>query len=56
MTKEVDESPGLAQAYRVSSIPTIMLFEDGNVVAQTMGAQPAHAIERELGLVKDHVA
>ncbi|MGH9196282.1 MAG: thioredoxin [Acidimicrobiia bacterium] len=52
---DIDESPQLAQAYRVFSIPTIMLFEGGKVVAHTMGARPAHAIEHELGLA-EHAA
>lgn len=47
---DIDESPQLAKAYGVSSIPTIVLFEDGEIVAGTMGARPAHAIERALGL------
>ena len=51
---DIDESPQLAQTYGVFSIPTIMLFEDGEVKAQTMGARPANAIERDLGLADDH--
>lgn len=47
---DIDESPQLAKAYGVSSIPTIVLFEGGEIVARTMGARPAHAIERALGL------
>ena len=52
----IDENPQLAQANRVFSIPSIMLFEGGKVVAHTMGARPAHAIERELGLTEHHAA
>ncbi len=52
----IDENPQLAQAYRVFSIPTIMLFEGGKVVAQTMGVRPAYAIERDLGLTEHHAA
>ena len=52
----IDENPQLAKAYRVFSIPTIMLFEGGKVVAQTMGVRPAHAIERDLGLPGHHAA
>lgn len=47
---DIDESPQLAQTYGVFSIPTITLFDGGEVVARTMGARPAHAIERDLGL------
>ena len=51
---DIDESPQLAQTYGVFSIPTILLFEDGEVKAQTMGARPANAIERDLGLAEGH--
>ena len=47
---DVDESSLLAHRYGVTSIPTIMLFEGGQLAAQTLGARSAQAIERELGL------
>jgi len=53
---DIDESPGLAQKYGVFSIPTIILFDNGEVAAQTMGTRPAAAIERELGLDNDHAS
>ncbi len=53
---DIDESPRLAQKYGVFSIPTIILFDNGEVAAQTMGARPAAAIERELGLDNDHAS
>lgn len=33
----VDEVPDLAQSYGVSSIPTLLIFRDGEVVAQRIG-------------------
>ena len=36
----VDDSPGTAQEYDVSSIPTLLLFKGGKVVATTRGFQP----------------
>lgn len=33
----VDESPNLAVAYRINSIPAIMVFRNGAVVRQTVG-------------------
>lgn len=33
----VDEVPDLASAYGVSSIPTLLIFRDGEVVAQRIG-------------------
>ena len=47
----IDEEQGLASRYGVFSIPTIMLFKDGEPAAATVGAQPKQRLERELGLV-----
>jgi thioredoxin 1 len=45
-----DEEQQLAERYGVQSIPNIILFEDGELKAQTIGAQPKSALERALGL------
>ena len=34
----VDEAPGIAQKFGVRGIPTLLLFKDGSVVAQKIGA------------------
>ncbi len=34
----VDESPNIAQKFSIRSIPTLMLFKDGAVQAQKLGA------------------
>ena len=34
----VDESPSIAQKFGIRSIPTLMLFKDGAVQAQKLGA------------------
>jgi thioredoxin len=46
----IDEEQGLAIKYGVQSIPTMILFRDGEPTASTFGAQPKGAIERSLGL------
>ena len=46
----IDEEQGLAQRYGVMSIPTMILFKDGEPAAAVIGAQPKGAIERALGL------
>ncbi len=46
----VDHEQGLAQRYGVSSIPLIVLFENGEPQAQSVGALPKGALERALGL------
>jgi thioredoxin 1 len=46
----VDEEEGLARRYGIVSIPTIILFKDGQPAAATIGARPKRAIEEQLGL------
>jgi thioredoxin 1 len=48
----IDEQPGLAARYGVQSIPTIILFKDGEPAAAAIGAQPKTALERSLGLAE----
>ena len=45
----VDEQPELAQQFDVMSIPTLVVFENGQVKNQTMGAQPKTALLQLLG-------
>jgi thioredoxin 1 len=47
----IDEEQGLAQRYGIVSIPTMVLFKDGEPAAAAIGAQPKGALERSLGLV-----
>ncbi len=49
----IDHEQGLAQRFGVSSIPTMMLFEDGELQASALGALPKGALERALGLATD---
>jgi thioredoxin 1 len=35
---DVDQSPATAQAYRIQAMPTMMMFKDGKVVDQHVGA------------------
>jgi len=44
----VDDNPMAPQKYGVMSIPTIMLFKDGEVMARVVGVRPKDAILREL--------
>jgi len=46
----IDEEQGLAWRLGVMSIPTMILFRDGEPSAAVIGAQPKGAIERALGL------
>ena len=47
---DIDKEQGLAQRYGIASIPTIVLFKDGEPAAAAIGAQPKGALERSLGL------
>lgn len=44
----VDENPETSSKYEVSSIPTIMVFENGIPVKKIIGAQPKHKLVKEL--------
>ena len=47
----VDEAPGLAQRFGIQAIPTLLIFKDGRVVDQVMGA----ASKRDLAAKLDKV-
>jgi len=41
----VDEEPGLAGRYGISSIPTLMVFKNGELVNTAVGVRPKEQIE-----------
>lgn len=47
----VDENPGVASKFGVMSIPTIMLFKDGQPDKKIIGARSKADFEREFELV-----
>ena len=44
----VDDNPNTAQKFGIRSIPTLMLFKDGAVQAQKMGAMPKSQLDEFL--------
>lgn len=47
----VDHCPGVSSQFKVMSIPTLILFKEGQVVTQTVGFQPKAAL---LSLIESH--
>ena len=44
----VDDFPEISQKYQISSIPTMIVFENGIRVKQITGALPKHKLVKEL--------
>ncbi len=44
----VDEQPNLANRYGIASIPTVMLFKNGEVVSTSLGYRPKNELETML--------
>lgn len=44
----VDENPVIAHQFNIRSIPTLLIFKNGQLVDQIMGAQPKQAIAARL--------
>lgn len=45
---DVDQNPQLASKYGVQSIPTLMVFKDGNLVETKVGFMPKDALKQTL--------
>ena len=45
---DVDDEPELAAKYGIASIPTLMVFKNGEVVKSSVGVQPKPMIEAML--------
>ena len=48
----VDDAPGAAQTYGVSSIPTIMVFKGGEVVDRFVGVQAKNRLQEAIDAAK----
>ncbi len=43
---DVDQNPGLSQAFQIQSIPTLVFVKGGKIVGQQVGAYPEHALRQ----------
>ncbi|MEE1621506.1 thioredoxin [Zafaria sp. Z1313] len=43
----VDDNPGIAAKYGITSIPAVFVFQGGEHVATSIGAKPKQVIEQE---------
>jgi thioredoxin 1 len=44
----IDQNPKVAQRYQIMAIPTMSVFQNGEVVKQIVGAKPKAALLKEL--------
>jgi len=47
---DTDALPASGARHRIQSLPTVALFQGGREVGRAVGAMPAAAIERQVGL------
>jgi len=48
MKLNLDENPGIGGRYRITSVPTMMLVKNGQIVDTLVGAHPQEALETAL--------
>lgn len=48
LTVDIDKNEALATQYNVRSVPTLMIFKNGELKWRTSGVTPADALEAEL--------
>jgi thioredoxin 1 len=48
----IDQEQGLAQRFGITSIPMMILFENGEPQASVLGARPKGQLEQALGLAE----
>lgn len=51
LTIDIDNDPGYAQQYAIQSVPTLVIFREGNIVWRKSGVVPAHEILEQLTLL-----
>ena len=51
----VDEHPDLASRYGIQSIPTVVMFKDGEILDRIVGAVPKKVLTQRLGALTTSV-
>ena len=49
---DVDQNPEMAKEYKVQSIPTFVIKQDGNVIFKKVGVMNEREIEEEINKLK----
>ena len=49
----IDDNPNVAMNYGVSSIPTLMIFKNGQVVERFVGVQPKSRLQQAIDAAKN---
>jgi len=49
---DTDEAPELAEEYRITSVPTVVLFQDGREVDRSRGVEP-HRVRQMAGMERE---
>ena len=52
----VDHNPQTSARFRIASIPTLLIFKDGQLVDRIVGVQPKEAIAERLGVASKFAA
>jgi len=52
----VDENPQTSARYRIASIPTLLIFKNGQLVDRLVGVQPKQSIAERLGVAASAAA
>ncbi|TWT74896.1 thioredoxin [Allorhodopirellula solitaria] len=47
----IDENPGVAQKFGINSIPTLLLFKDGEISESFVGVRPKAALQEAISAV-----
>jgi thioredoxin 1 len=47
----IDENPGVAQKFGINSIPTLLLFKNGEISESFVGVRPKAALQQALSSV-----